>query len=152
MKKVHVEGDIAINRPKKDVFAFVAQPNNLTEWVGPIIEVTSDAPNEAPALGSAFTIVQKFLGRHLTSPCEIVVLEPDRRFVYRTTGGPVPLTFTLLLRDATPGTLLSYTAEGEPGTFFSLVGPLFEKAANRQLTNDLETLKDLLESRTELNA
>ena len=152
MNKVHVEGDVDINRPQKDVFAFVTRPNNLTEWVGPIIEVISDAPSEPLAVGSTFTIVQKFLGRRLTSPCEIVVLEPDRRFVYRTTGGPVPLSFTLLLRDATPGTLLSYTAEGEPGTFFSLVGPLFEKAASRQLTNDLETLKDLLESRTESNA
>ena len=70
MTKVHVEGDIAINRPQKDVFAFVTRPHNLTEWVGPIIEVTSHAPSEALAVGSTFTIVQKFLGRRLTSPCE----------------------------------------------------------------------------------
>jgi hypothetical protein len=59
----------------------------------------------------------------------------------------VPLTFTHVLEPSAAGTRLTYTAEGEPGTFFSLVGPLFEKAAQRQLRNDLETLKDLVETR-----
>jgi carbon monoxide dehydrogenase subunit G len=145
MSAVRVEGNIEIARAVKDVFAFLSTPANLSEWVGPVIEVSTELSGQL-AEGDTFTIVQKFLGRKLTSPCEIVASEPDRQYVYRTTGGPVPLTFTHVLEPSVTGTHLTYTAEGEPGTFFSLVGPLFEKAAQRQLRNDLETLKDLVET------
>jgi hypothetical protein len=41
---------------------------------------------------------------------------------------------------------LSQVAEGEPGGFFRLVGPLLEAAGSRQFRADLENLKDLLEA------
>jgi hypothetical protein len=37
-------------------------------------------------------------------------------------------------------------AEGEPGGFFRLVGPLLEMAGRRQFRTDLANLNDLLEA------
>jgi carbon monoxide dehydrogenase subunit G len=148
MSAVRVEGSIEIARAVEDVFAFIANPENLPEWVGPVVEVSSQARGPLNP-GDRFTIVQKFLGRKLTSPCEVIDCEPNRKYGYRTTGGPVPLTFTHLLEPSAAGTRLTYTAEGEPGTFFSLAGALFERAANRQLRNDLETLKDVAETKVD---
>ena len=44
------------------------------------------------------------------------------------------------------GTRLTEVAEGEPGGFFRLVGPLLEMAGRRQFRADLGNLKDLLEA------
>jgi hypothetical protein len=41
---------------------------------------------------------------------------------------------------------LTQVAEGEPGGFFGLVGPVLEMAGRRQFRTDLENLKDLLEA------
>ena len=47
------------------------------------------------------------------------------------------------------GTRYTQVAEGEPGGFFRLVGPLLEMAGRRQFRADLGNLKDLLETRRE---
>jgi hypothetical protein len=47
------------------------------------------------------------------------------------------------------GYSLHLQPEGRARGFFRLAGALFEKAAERQLRNDLETLKDLLEASKE---
>ncbi|HZY57127.1 MAG TPA: hypothetical protein VFE09_04940 [Rubrobacteraceae bacterium] len=65
---------------------------------------------------------------------------------FRSTGGPVPQEFTYTFEPTLEGTHLTQSVEAEPGTFFRLTGPLFEAAGRRQINNDLETLKDLLEA------
>ena len=39
-------------------------------------------------------------------------------------------------------------ARGEPGGFFRVAEPLFERVLERQVRADLETVKDLLEARS----
>jgi hypothetical protein len=59
----------------------------------------------------------------------------------------VPTENTFISEELSPeGTRFTQSQKAEPGGFFRLAGPLFEKAAERQLRNDLETLKDLLEA------
>ncbi len=139
MSTIKVEETVEIGRPAEEVFAYVTDPENLATWAGVVVEVRKDG-------GDRFTLVQKFLGRRFETPCEVVVSEPNRRFVYRSTGGPIPLTFTCTLEPSGTGTHFTQEGEGEPGSFFGLVGPLFERAAKRQVRHDVETLKDVLES------
>ncbi len=141
MSTIKVEETVEIGRPADEVFAYVTDPENLATWAGVVVEVRKDG-------GDRFTLVQKFLGRRFETPCEVIASEPNRRHVFRSTGGPVPLTFTYALEPSGAGTRLTQTGEGEPGSFFGLVGPLFERAAKRQVRHDLETLKDVLESRS----
>jgi uncharacterized membrane protein len=141
MSPIKVEETVEIDRPADEVFAYVANPENLPTWTGVVLEVRKDG-------GDRFTLVQKFLGRRFETPCEVTASEPNRQYVYRSTGGPIPYTFSYTLEPSGAGTRLTHTGEGEPGSFFSLVGPLFERAAKRQFRHDLETLKDLLESRS----
>jgi uncharacterized membrane protein len=139
MSGIKVEDTVEINRPADEVFRYVSDPDNLPTWAGVVVEVRRDG-------GDRFTLVQKFLGRRFETPCEVIASEPSRRHVFRSTGGPIPLTFTYILEPSGAGTRFTQTGEGEPGSFFGLVGPLFEKAAKRQVHHDLETLKDVLES------
>ena len=56
---------------------------------------------------------------------------------------PTEITFTF--EEVSGGTRFTHSQETEPGGFFGLAGPLFEREAKRQLRNDLETLQNLLE-------
>jgi uncharacterized membrane protein len=145
---IRFEASVEIERPVEEVFGYVADLENLPEWAGPVIEVRDIqiATPEQLRQGDRFTAVAKFLGRRFEAPCEVIDYLENRQFSFRSTGGPVPQEFTYLFEPTLEGTHLTQSVEAEPGTFFRLAGPLFEAAGRRQINNDLETLKDLLEA------
>ena len=143
---MRVEESIEIDRPPEKVFDYVAKPENLPEWSGIVVEVHKETQGELRE-GARFTTVAKFLGRRFETPMEVTAHEPPRRHSDRSTGGPFPQEYTFVLEEtAGGGTRLTEVAEGEPGGFFRLVGPLLEMAGRRQFRADLGNLKDLLEA------
>ncbi len=148
-QSVHFESSVEIERPVEEVFGYVTVPENLPEWAGPVIEVR-DVQKAAPdrlRQGDKFTAAAKFLGRRFETPCEVTDYLSNRQFSFRSTGGPVSQEFTYTFEPTLEGTHLTQSVEAQPGAFFRLTGPLFEAAGRRQINNDLETLKDLLEAR-----
>ncbi len=142
MSAVRVEESVQIERPVAEVFAYVSDPTHLPEWTAVVTDVRIDGSSSLGA-GTRFTVVQKFLGTKFETPCELVSSDGSR-FSYRSLGGPVPYTFTYICEEVPGGTRFTMVGEGEPGNVFRLVGPLFVKAAQRQVRNDLETLRDFL--------
>ena len=143
---MRIEESVEINRPLEEVYEYVATPENLPEWAGTVIETRKDTPG--PLLeGSTFTSVGKFLGRKIESPFKVTAHEFPRRHSHESTGGPLPTEWTLTFEEVAGRTRYTQVAEGEPGGFFGLVGPLLERVGRRQLRTDLENLKDLLEAR-----
>ena len=144
---MRIEESVEINRPPEEVFAYVADPGHLPEWSGIVQEVRKEAQGQ-PREGDRYTSVAKFLGRRFETPLEVTAHDPPRRHSDRSTGGPFPQEYTYILEEvAGGGTRLTLVAEGEPGGFFRLVGPLLQRAGSRQFRADLATLKDLLETR-----
>ena len=130
------------------VFNYVSNPVNLPEWQGPpreIRELQQTTPGRLRE-GDRFTTVLQFLGRRYETPTEVSAYEPNRRLSYRGTGGPVPTQMTFIFAEVPGGTRFTHRQEAEPGGFFGLAESLFEIEAKRQLRNDLQTLKDLLEA------
>ena len=143
---MRIQESVQINRPLDEVYEYVANPENLPEWTGTVIETRKDT--SGPLLeGSTFTTVGKFLGRRIESPFEVTAHEFPRRHSHKSTGGPLPTEWTLTFEEVAGGTRYTQVAEGEPGGLFGLVGPLLERVGRRQLRTDLENLKDLLEAR-----
>jgi uncharacterized membrane protein len=142
---MRTEHSVQISRPLEEVFAYTSNVDNLPEWAGAVIEVRRSATGQLQE-GDRFTTVSKFLGRRFETPQEVTAYEANRRYSYRSTGGPFPLSFTFAFEATPGGTHLTEIAEGEPGTFFRLAGPLLEAAVRRQFKNDLATLKDLMEA------
>ncbi len=142
MSAVRVEESIEIERPVAEVFAYVSDPTHLPEWTPIVTDVRTEA-SPPSAAGTRFTVTQKFLGTRWETPCEVVSSDGGR-FSYRSVGGPVPYTFTYTCETVPGGTRLTMVGEGEPGNLFRLAGPLFVKAAQRQVKSDLETIRDLL--------
>jgi len=143
---MRVEESVEINRPVEEVYDYVANPENLPEWAGTVIETRQDTPG--PLLkGSTFTTVGKFLGRRFETPFEVTAHEHNRRHSHKSTGGPIPQEWILTFEETAGGTRVTELVEGEPGGFFGLAGPLLERVGRRQFRADLENLKDLLEAR-----
>jgi uncharacterized protein YndB with AHSA1/START domain len=146
---MHLEYTIVINQPVEKVFNYVSNPVNLPEWQGPPTEIR-DLQQTTPGQlreGDRFTTVLQFLGRRYETPTEVSAYEPHRRLSYRGTEGPVPTQITFIFEEVPGGTRFTHSQEAEPGSFFGLAESLFEIEAKRQLRNDLETLKDLLEAK-----
>jgi uncharacterized protein YndB with AHSA1/START domain len=144
---MHLEYTIVINQPVEKVFEYVSDPVSLPEWQGPPTEIRDLQTTPAQLReGDRFTTVLQFLGRRYETPTVVSAYEPNRRLSYRGTGGPVPTEITFIFEEVPGGTRFTHSQEVEPGGFFGLAESLFEIEAKRQLRNDLQTLKDLLEA------
>jgi uncharacterized protein YndB with AHSA1/START domain len=142
------EYTVVISQPVEKVFDYISNPANLPEWQGlppEIRDLQQSTPGQLRE-GDRFTTVLQFLGRRYETPTEVSAYEPNRRLSYRGTGGPVPTEITCIFEEVPGGTRFTHSQEAEPGSFFGLAESLFEIEAKRQLRNDLETLKDLLQA------
>jgi carbon monoxide dehydrogenase subunit G len=141
---VNAEHTIVVERPVGEVFAYLTDVSNLTEWQSGVVEAEAEGPLES---GSTFTEVRKFLGKRMESTVEVTEYERDRLFTITVRSGPVPLEVRHTFEQANGGTRLTVSGSGEPGGFFKLAEPIVGRAAERMFRNDFGNLKDILEAR-----
>jgi len=140
-----IETSTVINRPVGEVFGFATDIGHLAEWAGPVTEArqTSDGP---VGVGSTQARVTQLLGRRIESNYEVTEYQPTSRYSAKTTSGPVPIEEHLSFAAAEGGTRVNLTAEVEATGFFKLAAPILTRIIQRQVENDVGTLKDLLEA------
>ena len=142
---VDVVTEIEIARPRADVAAFAADPDNATAWYKNIKSVEWET---APplAVGSRMRFTAQFMGRSLAYTYEVGELVPGERFVMATAEGPFPMRTTYTWEDAGAGaTRMTLRNAGEPSGFAAVTAPVMARAMRRANTADLERLKALLE-------
>lgn len=127
---VDVVTEIEIARPRADVAAYAADPDNAMRWYRNIRSVEWRSP---PPLhvGSRIAFVARFLGRTISYTYEVKEWEPDRRFVMATSEGPFVMETTYTWADAAGGTRMTLRNRGEPSGFGKVAAP-FMKAAMRR--------------------
>jgi uncharacterized protein YndB with AHSA1/START domain len=133
-----------IKRPVGEVFAYVDDPSNLSEWNSIVEEARA---SEMPVRrGTTITTRARFLGRRIEGVSEVTEHVPNQKFVQKG-DKPFPLTITNVFQAAGGGTKVTATFEGEPGGFFKLGEPIVSRIAKKQFQAQLDTLKELLEAR-----
>ena len=143
---VDVVTEAEIARPRADVAAFAADPDNATRWYENIESVRWQTPPPL-AIGSKLTFVARFLGRRLEYTYEVREHVPGERFVMATAEGPFPMETTYEWRDSLDGgTLMTLRNRGEPSGFANVAAPLMARAMRRANRKDLDALKALLET------
>jgi uncharacterized membrane protein len=145
---VDVETHIEINRPRDQVAAYAANPDNATTWYENIetVEWKSQPPL---VVGSRIAFTARFLGRSLAYTYAIREFVPGQRLVMSTAEGPFPMETTYTWADTpTGGTRMTLRNRGEPVGFAKLGAPMMARSMRRANRRDLETLKHLLEART----
>jgi uncharacterized membrane protein len=142
---VDVQTEIDIDRPRQEVAAYAADPDNATTWYENIKSVEWKSPKPL-ALGSRIAFVARFLGRRLAYTYEVLELVPGERFVMRTSEGPFPMETSYAWSDTlSGGTHMTLRNHGQPTGFSQLGAPLLEASMRRANHKDLERLKSLLE-------
>ena len=144
MAGVDVVTEIEIARPRPEVAAYAADPDNATTWYANIerAEWRSEPPLRE---GSRVAFVARFLGRTLAYTYEIRELVPGERLVMATAEGPFPMETTYTWEDAPSGTRMTLRNRGEPRGFAKVGAPMMAAAMRRANRNDLARLKTLLE-------
>jgi uncharacterized membrane protein len=144
--KVDVVTDIVVNRPRPEVTAYAANPDNAPEWYVNIRSVEWKTTPPA-TIGSQIAFVAQFLGRRLAYTYEIVEWVPDERFVMRTAEGPFPMETTYAWKSTGDGaTHMTLRNRGAPTGFSGLIAPFMARAVRSTNKKDLAALKAYLES------
>ena len=96
--------------------------------------------------GTQVSRVASFLGKRIDYILEVIGYEPTSRLTMRSIKSPFPMNVTYEFEEAPGGTLARIRIEGEASGYYKLAGPLMSRAVKRNITNDLKTLKALMES------
>ena len=142
---IDVETEITIARPRREVAAYAAEPDNATAWYENIERAEWRTPRPL-AVGSRFAFVARFLGRRLAYVYEVKELVPDERLVMATPDGPLTMETTYTWADGAGGTtVMRLRNRGGPAGPARFLAPLMAGAVRRANRKDLARLKRILE-------
>lgn len=135
------EHEIEIARAPEEVYAFIADPENLPKWQHEVLEVRRESDTR-------FSEVRTFVGRRIESTLAVTAAEPGREFALESDAGPVHFAVRHLLSPAGEGgTRLRVMGEAEGAAgLLKLGGRLLRRAVERRAREDFQRLKELLES------
>ena len=142
---VDVQTSTVINRPRAQVSAYAADPDNAPKWYENIKSIEWSTPKPF-RVGSRMAFVAQFLWRELSYTYEVREYVPEKRLVMSTAQGPFPMETTYTWEDAGPAaTRMTLRNRGMPAGFSKLVAPFMRRAIRRANEKDLARLKRLLE-------
>ncbi|GGB99069.1 SRPBCC family protein [Cellulomonas carbonis] len=143
---VDVRTEVLIARPREEVAAFAADPDNAPRWYVSIDEVRWRT--EPPLrVGTRLDFVARFLGRRLAYTYEVRELVQGERLVMSTADGPFPMETTYTWSSPEPGTtLMTLRNRGRPARAFGVVTPLMARAVRSANRKDLANLRRVLEA------
>jgi uncharacterized protein YndB with AHSA1/START domain len=145
---IHTEAEITINRPRSEVFDFLAHGERLPEYIDDFEQVTHEGPGE-PARGHVYSYRMKRGG--VEGTFEWKEFQPHDKLAWsgpavKSGPGSMRPSGYWELRDEGAGTRVKLVMEPEPGGVFKLMAPLMKIGMAKGNERGLEKLKDKLEN------
>ena len=136
---------VTIRRPVEDVFAFLADFENVPRW-NHAIESTTKTSSGPVRVGSTYRQVRSE-PRRSEEGFEVIVYEPARRLAIEGEIGPFHARAEYLLESIEGATRLTNAVELEPASAVSkLLAPFAGSRIKTAVAENLGVLKQLLES------
>ncbi|MEW5848066.1 MAG: SRPBCC family protein [Myxococcota bacterium] len=142
---VDIQTQVLIQRPRAEVAAFMFDPRNDAIWTTGVVE--SRPLTEGPLrVGSRVERISKFMGRQFGYVYEVTATDGTSYVEIKVTE-PFPMQIRYELEDSAEGTTARIRAAGGGTGFFKVAAPLMSRMVKRNITNDLELMKEYLEAR-----
>lgn len=133
-----------IDKPRKDVFAFVANPNNMSKWNAAVVSLEQITPG-ALSVGSKYKSIGEMMGRRIEGEMQVSAYEPDTKCGFQVNAGPMQVNLTLAFKTVGTGTKVSLHAQGNPAGFFKLAEGMMASRVKSMMEENLARLKSVLE-------
>ena len=141
---INIDSGVLVDRPVKDVFAFVSNPNNMSQWNSAVVSLQQATPG-AVGVGTKFKTVGEMMGRRIEGEMQIVAYEPDTKCGFQLQAGPMQVNLTLSFKTVGTGTKISLNAQGNPGGIFKLAEGVMAGQVKSMMEGNLARLKTVLE-------
>jgi uncharacterized protein YndB with AHSA1/START domain len=136
------ENSVVINRPRSEVFAFVADHENDPKWrpgVGDIKRASGEGQ------GAIYTQGMKGpMGKRIDADFEVTAYQPDTLLAFRTLAGPVRPEGSFRFEDADGGTRVTFSLNADLAGAKKLMAPMVGKSMRGEVAA-LDNLKRVLE-------
>src|SRR3954452_14765769 len=139
---IHTEGEITINRPRNEVFDFIARGERLPEYIDDFETVTHEEPGE-PAQGHVYSYKMK---RGAEGTFEWKEFHPHDRLAWagpaaHMPGGSMKPSGWWELKDEGNGTHVKMVMTPQPSGVFKLMAPFLKITMRKGNARALENLK-----------
>ena len=141
---INLDFGVLIDRPMKDVFAFVANPNNMSKWNSAVVSLEQVSPGDV-GVGTKFKSVGEMMGRRIEGEMQVTAYEPNTKCGFQVNAGPMKMDLTLSFKTVGTGTKVSLNAQGNPGGIFKLAEGVMTGQVKSMMEGNLARLKDALE-------
>jgi carbon monoxide dehydrogenase subunit G len=135
-----------IDKPVKDVFAFVADPNNMSKWNSAVVSLEQVTPGEV-GVGTKFKSVGEMMGRRIEGEMQVVAYEPDTKCGFQVNAGPMQVTMIMTFKTVGTGTKISLNAQGNPAGFFKVAEGMMTGRVKTMMEENLARMKSQLENK-----
>lgn len=134
-----------IYRPLKQVFIFVATPENDFQWQYGILASTQISNGEI-GLGTLFRAVGHIMGRRIEAIYEVTAFELNKRYGFKSVSGPVDSYTLYTFEMSEGGTMINLSTETNPRDLFKPSDTIIVKKFKKQYKENLAMLKSVLEA------
>ena len=141
---INIDLGTLIDKPVKEVFAFVADPNNMSKWNSAVVSLEQITPGVV-GVGTKFKSVGELMGRRIEGEMQVIAYEPDTQCGFQVQAGPMQVNLTLMFKTVGTGTKVSLNAQGNPAGFFKLAEPVMAGRVKSLMEENLARLKSVLE-------
>jgi len=141
---INLDFGALVDKPVKDVFAFVANPNNISRWNSAVVSLEQITPGEV-GVGTKFKSAGEVMGRRIDGEMQVTVYEPDTKCGFQVQAGPMQVNITLSFKTVGTGTKISLNAQGNPAGVFKLAEGVMAGRVKSMMEENLARLKSVLE-------
>jgi carbon monoxide dehydrogenase subunit G len=142
---INLDFGTLVDKPMKDVFTFVANPNNMSKWNSAVVSLDQVTPGNV-GVGTKFKSVGEMMGRRIEGEMQITAYEPDTKCGFQVNAGPMQVNLTLSFKTVGTGTKISLNAQGNPAGVFKLAEGVMAGRVKSMMEENLARLKSALET------
>jgi len=139
----HAEGQVTVQRPVKDVFAFVLEGTNNPRWRSGVLDIER-VKGSPSGVGAAYTQGMKGPGGRISADYEIVELTANAFIKFQVTAGPARPTGSYTFQAKGESTTVTFVLDFQPKGLARLMNGMIENQMRAEIAA-LSKLKECLE-------